>query len=131
MPKGRKVDKALVENVKETHKKYPMIKYLDVGKMCGISADTVSKILNGDYDDLLGEPSGGGSLRQGGAVDVKELERLVAEVDDYLRIIAFALIVLIDPDVKETHDMCARWRKNMEFGGYRFPADGVEQVGKR
>ena len=115
MPKGQKVNKALVESVKEAHKKYPTVTYRDIGKMCGTSDSTVSKVLNGAYDDRLDEPAG--------TVDVKKLERLVAETNDYLRTIAFALIVLIDPDVKETHDMCARWRKKIDVYGYRTPVD--------
>lgn len=115
MPKGQKVSKALVESVKEAHKKYPTMTCRDIGRLCGMSGSTVSKVLNGAYDNMLNEPAG--------TVDVKKLERLVVETNDYLRTIAFALIVLIDPDVKETHDMCARWRKKIDVYGYHPPVD--------
>lgn len=121
MPKGQRVSRALAESVKDAKKKYPMMTNYDIGRFCGTSDGTVSKIVNGAYDDLLGEPAGTVDVK--GQVDVGELERLVAEADDYLRIIAFALIVLIDPDVKETHDMCARWRKKIDVYGYHGQVD--------
>lgn len=115
MPRGIKVSRALVKSVKETKEKYLNMKYADVAKMCDTSPSTVSNVLRGAYDSTLGESAG--------TMDVEKLERLVAEADDYLRIIAFALIVLIDPDVKETHDMCARWRKKIDVYGYHGQVD--------
>lgn len=123
MPRGKKVDRALVESIKEAVEKYPTMPTCDVSRLCGTSESTVSRVLSGVYDHMLDEPAG--------AVDVGKLERLLAETNVYLRTMAFAMLAEMDSDVKVTHDMCARWRKNMEFGGYRFPADDGEQVGKR
>lgn len=123
MPRGKNVDRALVESIKEAVEKYQTMPTCDMARLCGTSESTVSRVLSGVYDHMLDEPAG--------AVDVGELERLLAEANVYLRTIAFAMLAEMDSDVKVTHDMCARWRKNMEFGGYRFPADGVEPVGKR
>lgn len=123
MPRGKKVDRALVESIKEAVEKYPTMPTCDVSRLCGTSESTVSRVLSGVYDHMLDEPAG--------AVDVGELERLLAEANVYLRTIAFAMLAEMDSDVKVTHDMCVRWRKNMEFDGYRGPADGGEPGGRR
>ena len=118
MPKGKKVDRTLVESIKEAVKKYPTMPIGDVSRLCGVSESTVSRVLSGVYDHMLDEPAG--------AADVGELERLVSEANVYLRTMAFAMLAEMDSDVKVTHDMCTRWRKNMEFDGYRRPADSGE-----
>lgn len=99
------VDASLVEEVRNTVRKYPSMPGCDIGKLCGTSAATVSRIMNGAYDYLLG---GGASAKED-----PELVPLLHEANVYLRTIAFALLAEMDNDVKVTHDMCTRWRKGM------------------
>lgn len=121
MPRGRKVDRALVESVKEAVEKYPTMPVDDVSRLCGVSESTVSRVLSGVYDHML--------VEEAETADLGELERLVGEANVYLRVIAFAMLAEMDGDVKVTHDMCARWRKNMDFGGQRRPTDAGKPGG--
>ena len=47
-----KVTKEIIETVKQYIKDFPKLTHIEIGKLCGVSGSTVSRIRNGDYESV-------------------------------------------------------------------------------
>ena len=51
MPRGKKLEKSQIEEIKQLKEEYPDISNVKIARFCGVSDYTVSKVLQGYYDE--------------------------------------------------------------------------------
>lgn len=85
MARGVPLTKDQVKLVKMKHDEYPTMINADIGKLCGVSGESVRKVLLGEYDRLLygvdsaEQDAGGTKAIEGIANDVESIKTQIRD----------------------------------------------------
>lgn len=103
MPRGKKLEKSQIDEIKKLREDYPEMPNVHLARFCGVSAYTVSKILNGYYDEKpKQEPEKPEQSDDDMALAVLELSEQIEKQNALIGVMALALAVIIDPKSGKT-----------------------------
>ena len=115
MPRGKKLEKSQIEEIKQLKEEYPEISNIKIARFCGVSDFTVSKVLQGYYDEKP-KPEKPKPAADDVALSVLELSEQVERQNSLLGAIALALAVIIDPKSGKTSAPVAEMLRNVVRG---------------
>lgn len=98
MPRGKKLEKGQIEEIKKLKAEYPEMANVRIARFCGVSDFTVSKVLQGYYDDVPKQHKGDEDV----ALAMLELADRIEKQNALLGTMALALAVIIDPKSGKT-----------------------------
>lgn len=109
MPKGKKLEKSQIEEIKQLKEEYPEMPNAKIARFCGVSDFTVSKVLQGYYDE---RPKPEKPESDDVALAVMELSEQLEKQNAILGAMALALAVIIDPKSGKTSAPVAEMLRN-------------------
>lgn len=120
MPKGKKLEKSQIEEIKQLKEEYPDISNVKIARFCGVSDYTVSKVLSGYYDEKpkpeKPKPERPEPASDDVALAILELSEQVERQNAVIGAIALALAVIIDPKSGKTSAPVAEMLRNVVRG---------------
>lgn len=118
MPKGKKLEKSQIEEIKQLKEEYPEMSNVKIARFCGVSDYTVSKVLSGYYDEKpeKKEPEKPEQSGDDVVLAVMELSEQVEKQNALLGAMALALAVVIDPKSGKTSAPVAEMLRNVVRG---------------
>ena len=117
MPKGKKLEKSQIEEIKQLKEEYPEMPNVKIARFCGVSDFTVSKVLQGYYDEKpKPEKPKPEPADDDVALAILELSEQVERQNAVIGAIALALAVIIDPKSGKTSAPVAEMLRNVVRG---------------